>query len=102
MSPRQALTSPGLASDPRRSATASKARTHLAILPGTDWAFLLALIKVVLEEGLESPSTALPLTGLDRIRSVFGGRVGAPSPVEADGARPSAVLAPFTRRFAPA
>jgi 8-oxo-dGTP pyrophosphatase MutT (NUDIX family) len=35
---------------------------------------------------------------LERIRSVFGGRVGAPSPVEADGARPSAVLAPFFER----
>ncbi|HKY15504.1 MAG TPA: CoA pyrophosphatase [Microthrixaceae bacterium] len=33
--------------------------------------------------------------GLDRIRSVFSGRSGAPSPVELDGARRSAVLAAF-------
>ena len=33
--------------------------------------------------------------GLDRIREVFSGRSGAPSPVELDGARRSAVLAAF-------
>jgi formate dehydrogenase len=56
--------------DPRRSATASKAGTHLAILPGTDWALLLALIKVIMDDRLEHPSRTLGFTGLDEIREM--------------------------------
>ena len=44
-------------------------------------------------EGLGPPDLTL-----ERIRSVFAGRVGSPSSVEADGARRSAVLAPFFDR----
>jgi formate dehydrogenase len=56
--------------DPRRSATASKAGTHVAILPGGDWAFLLGVIKVILASGLERPSTVVELAGLDALRSL--------------------------------
>lgn len=56
--------------DPRRSATAAGARTHVAIRPGEDWAFLLALVKVVLDEGLEHFSQALPLHGIAQVRAL--------------------------------
>lgn len=54
--------------DPRRSTSAAQAGTHVAILPGQDWALLLGLIKVILDERLEHPSKHLPLDGADRIR----------------------------------
>ena len=56
--------------DPRRSSTAAAADTHVAIRPGEDWALLLALIKVILDEGLEKLSTALPLGGVETIRAL--------------------------------
>ena len=56
--------------DPRRSESAAEARTHVAILPGQDWALLLGMIKVVLEERREHPSRALRLDGLAEIRSL--------------------------------
>jgi anaerobic selenocysteine-containing dehydrogenase len=42
--------------DPRRTETAEIADRHLFILPGTDAWFLLALLNVVMEEGLENTS----------------------------------------------
>jgi len=54
--------------DPRRSSTAAAADTHVAIRPGEDWAFLLAVIKVILDEGLETLSAPLPLSGVETIR----------------------------------
>lgn len=39
--------------DPRRTETARKATRWLGIVPGTDWALLLALITVIFNEGLE-------------------------------------------------
>ncbi len=56
--------------DPRRSDSAAKAGTHLAIVPGEDWAFLLGVIKVVFERGWERPSTAVPVDGLDVVRAL--------------------------------
>ena len=56
--------------DPRRSSTASKAGTHVAILPGTDWAFLLGVIKVIFDEELEQLSTVVGLNGVDTLRSL--------------------------------
>jgi formate dehydrogenase len=38
--------------DPRRTRSAGRAGRHLIITPGTDWAFLLGLIKVVIEQKL--------------------------------------------------
>src|SRR3546814_19356599 len=45
--------------DPRRSATAERADTHVAIMPGPDWAFLLALLPVIIAERLECTATAV-------------------------------------------
>lgn len=39
--------------DPVRTETADKADRHLAVRPGQDWALLLAMVKVILDEGLE-------------------------------------------------
>lgn len=39
--------------DPVRTESAEKADTHLAVRPGQDWALLLAMVKVILDEGLE-------------------------------------------------
>ena len=39
--------------DPLRTETAEKADVHLAVRPGQDWALLLAMVKVILDEGLE-------------------------------------------------
>ena len=39
--------------DPVRTETAEKADVHLAVRPGQDWALLLAMVKVILDEGLE-------------------------------------------------
>lgn len=55
--------------DPRRSGTAQRANTHLAIIPGQDWALLLGLLHVVFEEGLDRPAQAVTLTGVAEIRT---------------------------------
>ncbi|MDT5322877.1 MAG: hypothetical protein QOF25_29, partial [Mycobacterium sp.] len=39
--------------DPLRTETADKADLHLAVRPGQDWALLLAMVKVILDERLE-------------------------------------------------
>ena len=44
--------------DPLRTETAEKADLHLAVRPGQDWALLLAMVKVILDEGLEHSRTA--------------------------------------------
>jgi anaerobic selenocysteine-containing dehydrogenase len=54
--------------DPRRTETAAMADQHLAIRPGADALLLLALLHVVLGEGLASPGRVLAFTdGLDQI-----------------------------------
>ncbi|WP_344609226.1 molybdopterin-containing oxidoreductase family protein [Sporichthya brevicatena] len=50
--------------DPVRTETARKADDHLRVRPGQDWALLLGLIKVVLDEGLEHRGDCDPTTGL--------------------------------------
>jgi formate dehydrogenase len=56
--------------DPRRSGTAERADTHIAIRPGQDWAFLLGLLRVIFEERLDHASERVPLSGVDEIRSL--------------------------------
>lgn len=56
--------------DPRRSTTAERADTHVAIMPGQDWAFLLALLHVIFAERLECTATAVPLSGVEEIRAM--------------------------------
>ena len=48
--------------DPVRTESAEKADVHLAVRPGQDWALLLAMVKVILDEGLEHRA-GLPRTG---------------------------------------
>jgi formate dehydrogenase len=55
--------------DPRRTETATGATHHIAAMPETDWAFLLGLIKVILEEGLERLPPELAVAGLDGLRA---------------------------------
>lgn len=56
--------------DPRHSETARHADTHVAILPGQDWAFLLGLLHVIFSEGIEQRDTATPLNGVDVVRTL--------------------------------
>lgn len=86
--------------DPRRSDTAAKARTHLAVVPGQDWALLLGLVKVVLERGWDRPSTAVALDGLDAVR-----RLAAEADLDDLAARcgiERAVIEDVAQRFATA
>jgi anaerobic selenocysteine-containing dehydrogenase len=56
--------------DPRRTETAAMADTHLAIRPGTDAFFLLALLQVVFAEGLARPDRLAPMvSGLDEVQA---------------------------------
>ena len=53
--------------DPRRSETAEVADAHHFIRPGTDAAFLLGLLKVMIDEGLTQPGRLAAFTdGLDQ------------------------------------
>jgi formate dehydrogenase len=55
--------------DPLRTETVEKADLHLAVRPGQDWALLLGLVKVILDEGLEHRHDCTELaTGVDDLR----------------------------------
>jgi len=57
--------------DPLRTETAEKADVHLAVRPGQDWALLLAMVKVILDEGLEHRQDCTGLaTGVDDLRKL--------------------------------
>jgi formate dehydrogenase len=57
--------------DPLRTETAEKADVHLAVRPGQDWALLLAVVKVVLDGGLEHRHDCTELaTGLGELRAL--------------------------------
>ena len=57
--------------DPRRSETARRADEHHFIVPGTDAAFLLAMVHVLFEEGLVSLGRCEGLVnGLDEVESI--------------------------------
>jgi formate dehydrogenase len=86
--------------DPRRSVSAETADQHLAVRPGADWALLLSLVKVVLDERLERPADNLPLTGLDELRR-FVGDFDLEHLADLAGVE-AAVLADVARRFAAA
>jgi anaerobic selenocysteine-containing dehydrogenase len=54
--------------DPRRTETAAIADTHLAIQPGTDALFLLALLHVIVREGRAAPAHLAAFTdGLEQL-----------------------------------
>jgi len=55
--------------DPLRTETADKADLHLPVRPGQDWALLLAMVKVILDEGLEHRRDCFQLaTGIPDLR----------------------------------
>ncbi|MGE2722939.1 molybdopterin-containing oxidoreductase family protein [Mycolicibacterium celeriflavum] len=57
--------------DPLRTESAQKADVHLAVRPGQDWALLLAMVKVILDEGLEHRQDCTELaTGVDDLRAL--------------------------------
>ncbi len=57
--------------DPLRTESAEKADHHLAVRPGQDWALLLAMVKVILDEGLEHRQDCTELaTGMDELRAL--------------------------------
>lgn len=57
--------------DPLRTETADKADVHLAVRPGQDWALLLAMVKVILDERLEHEGDCRDLaTGVDELRAL--------------------------------
>ena len=56
--------------DPRRTETAEGASRHIAPMPETDWAFLLGMIRVILDEGLERLPGDYVVDGLDGLRGL--------------------------------
>jgi len=56
--------------DPRRSTTAECANTHVAIMPGQDWAFLLGMLHVIFAEKMDRPKTRVPLSEVEHIRAL--------------------------------
>ena len=58
--------------DPRRSETAAAASLHVAALPETDWAFLLGMIKVILDEGRQRLPADYEVIGLAGLAALAG------------------------------
>jgi formate dehydrogenase len=57
--------------DPLRTESADKADVHVAVRPGQDWALLLAMVKVILSEGLEHPGDCANLcSGMPALREL--------------------------------
>ncbi len=57
--------------DPLRTESADKADVHVAVRPGQDWALLLAMVKVILSEGLEHERDCVDLTtGMPALREL--------------------------------
>lgn len=86
--------------DPRQTPTTRKANTHVLIRPGEDWALLLALIKVVFEQGWEHRADCEEASGVATIRAIAQG-----TSLETLSARcevPVATIRDIARRFATA
>jgi anaerobic selenocysteine-containing dehydrogenase len=85
--------------DPRRTETAALADRHLAIRPGTDALFLLALLHTVFAEGLARPG---PLTGFtDGLAEVEAVAAGFPPEQVADATGlEAAAIRELAREFA--
>ncbi len=58
--------------DPRRSRTAEEADEHHFIRPGTDAQFMFAMVHVLFDEGLATPSAEMAVitNGIDEVRSL--------------------------------
>ncbi|CAM3129327.1 molybdopterin-dependent oxidoreductase [Mycobacterium colombiense] len=59
--------------DPYRTATASAATAHWATVPGEDWAFLLGMLKIIFDRGLEDRSACAAESGVDDLRRLLVG-----------------------------
>lgn len=58
--------------DPVRTESADKADVHIAVRPGQDWALLLAMVKVILDESLEHRTDCAHLTtGMPALRALI-------------------------------
>ena len=57
--------------DPYRTLSVDRADLHLAPVPGTDWALLLAMAKIILEQGLADTRACDLLGGMDRLSALF-------------------------------
>lgn len=55
--------------DPVRTATAAAADQHVVVRPGTDWALLAGVLKVIFAEGRERRDAMVPTTGFSAVRS---------------------------------
>lgn len=57
--------------DPLRTESADRADVHIAVRPGQDWALLLAMVKVILDERLEHHGDCTQLaTGMPALRAL--------------------------------
>lgn len=85
--------------DPRRTETASIATQHLAIRPGGDAAFLLAVLQVIFGERLARPGRLAEFTdGLEELEMLV--KPWAPERVEAATGLPAEVVRRLAREFA--
>jgi formate dehydrogenase len=83
--------------DPMRTATAAQADIHVAIRPGQDWAFLLGVLKVVLDDCLDAPDTTL-VSGVCELRALASEADLAELSARCDV--PSEVIVQVAREFA--
>ena len=87
--------------DPVRTEIAQQADVHLAVRPGQDWALLLAMVKVILDEGLEHARDCRDLaTGVAELRALVGTPTSTTSPRAASS--PAATSKEVARDFATA
>lgn len=56
--------------DPRRTPTAARANLHISIRPGEDWAFLLGVVKVVLEKGWVHAEDCARTRGFEKVHAL--------------------------------
>ncbi len=86
--------------DPRRTETAMAASLHLAPHPETDWALLLGVVRVILDERLDRLPDGIEFDGLEDLR-----RLAISQPLERLAGIcdiPVAAIADLARRFAKA
>ncbi|MCA9632328.1 MAG: molybdopterin-dependent oxidoreductase [Myxococcales bacterium] len=87
--------------DPRRTETCAEAHEHLPIRPGTDAAFVLALVNVVLQDGAAQFERLAGVTlGLSEVTQAIG--AFTPAKVSAFCGIPEAVIVRVAREFAAA
>ncbi|KPM51925.1 formate dehydrogenase [Frankia sp. R43] len=86
--------------DPRRTESAANATTHVAIRPGGDWAFLLGVLKVLLDNGWVATNQRPQISGVAELRKLTDGveieHLAVHAGVGAD------LIADVARRFAAA